>query len=62
MLTRTKLERTRNARVMHCLPVRRNVELSDEVLDSTNSIVTLQASNRVWAAQAVLTQLLRSNG
>jgi N-succinyl-L-ornithine transcarbamylase len=43
---------------MHCLPVRRNVELSDEVLDSFNSIVTQQASNRIWAAQAVLSEIL----
>ena len=43
---------------MHCLPVRRNVELSDEVLDSTASLVTQQASNRVWAAQAVLAEIL----
>ncbi|HMO32986.1 MAG TPA: acetylornithine carbamoyltransferase [Lacibacter sp.] len=62
MLTQEKLKHTRNAKVMHCLPVRRNVELSDEVLDSTNSIVTRQASNRVWAAQAVLSEILRSNG
>ncbi|MEK6780370.1 MAG: acetylornithine carbamoyltransferase [Bacteroidota bacterium] len=60
MLTRKKLQLTNNARIMHCLPVRRNVELSDEILDSTNSIVTLQASNRVWAAQAVLAELLKS--
>lgn len=58
MLTNRKLILTNNARVMHCLPVRRNVELSDEVLDSPNSIVTLQASNRVWAAQAVLSDIL----
>ncbi len=58
MLTNRKLAITNNARVMHCLPVRRNVELSDEVLDSPNSIVTHQASNRVWAAQAVLSELL----
>jgi len=58
MLTNDKLELTNRAKVMHCLPVRRNVELSDEVLDSSNSIVTLQASNRVWAAQAVLSELL----
>jgi N-succinyl-L-ornithine transcarbamylase len=58
MLTEKKLNTTNNARVMHCLPVRRNVELSDEVLDGANSIVTLQASNRVWAAQAVLSELL----
>lgn len=60
MLTNKKLELTNNGKVMHCLPVRRNVELSDEVLDGTNSIVTKQASNRVWAAQAVLSTLLTS--
>jgi N-succinyl-L-ornithine transcarbamylase len=58
MLTEQKLKTTNNAKVMHCLPVRRNVELSDEVLDSNNSIVTQQASNRVWAAQAVLSEIL----
>ena len=60
MLTEQKLKQTNNARIMHCLPVRRNVELSDEVLDSQHSIVTQQASNRVWAAQAVLSEILRS--
>ena len=60
MLTNKKLGLTRNAKVMHCLPVRRNVELSDEVLDGPNSIVTREASNRVWAAQAVLSEILRS--
>jgi N-succinyl-L-ornithine transcarbamylase len=60
MLTQEKLTRTRQAKVMHCLPVRRNVELSDEVLDSPNSIVTRQAGNRVWAAQAVLSDLLNA--
>ena len=58
MLTNKKLELTRDAKVMHCLPVRRNVELSDEVLDGPNSIVTREASNRVWAAQAVLSEIL----
>jgi N-succinyl-L-ornithine transcarbamylase len=58
MLTNEKLELTNNAKVMHCLPVRRNVELSDEILDGPNSIVTQQASNRVWAAQAVLSEIL----
>jgi N-succinyl-L-ornithine transcarbamylase len=58
MLTNKKLSLTNNARVMHCLPVRRNVELSDEILDSPNSIVTEQAANRVWAAQAVLSEIL----
>jgi N-succinyl-L-ornithine transcarbamylase len=60
MLTNKKLTVTNNAKIMHCLPVRRNVELSDEVLDSANSIVTQQASNRVWAAQAVLSEILKN--
>jgi len=60
MLTNGKLAATNNAKIMHCLPVRRNVELSDEVLDSSNSIVTQQAANRVWAAQAVLAQILNN--
>jgi N-succinyl-L-ornithine transcarbamylase len=59
MLSNKKLQITKSARVMHCLPVRRNVELSDEVLDGPNSIVTLQATNRVWAAQVVLSELLK---
>lgn len=59
MLTLDKLKQTNNAKVMHCLPVRRNVELSDEVLDSSHSIVTQEAGNRVWAAQAVISELLR---
>jgi N-succinyl-L-ornithine transcarbamylase len=58
MLTTKHLSTTNNAKVMHCLPVRRNVELSDEVLDSASSIVSLQAANRVWAAQAVLAEIL----
>lgn len=58
MLTDKKLKGTNNARIMHCLPVRRNVELSDEVLDGHNSVVTQQAGNRVWAAQAVLSEIL----
>jgi N-succinyl-L-ornithine transcarbamylase len=59
MLTHEKLKLTHDAKIMHCLPVRRNVELSDEVLDSPASIVTREAGNRVWAAQAVLAELLR---
>ena len=58
MLTNEKLKLTNNAKVMHCLPVRRNVELSDEVLDGPNSLVTEEAANRVWAAQAVLSEIL----
>jgi len=60
MMTNKKLELTNNAKVMHCLPVRRNVELSDEILDGPNSVVTLEASNRIWAAQAVLSEILKN--
>jgi N-succinyl-L-ornithine transcarbamylase len=60
MLTNEKLKFSNKAKVMHCLPVRRNVELSDEVLDGANSLVTQQASNRVWAAQAVLSEILNA--
>jgi N-succinyl-L-ornithine transcarbamylase len=60
MLTNEKLSLTNQAKVMHCLPVRRNVELSDEVLDGQHSIVTQQAGNRVWAAQSVLSEILKS--
>jgi N-succinyl-L-ornithine transcarbamylase len=62
MMTNAKLALTNQAKVMHCLPVRRNVELSDEILDGPNSLVTIQAGNRVWAAQAVLASILRNNG
>jgi N-succinyl-L-ornithine transcarbamylase len=61
MLTNKKLELTNDAKVMHCLPVRRNVELSDEILDGPNSIVTQEAANRIWAAQAVLAEILKTN-
>jgi N-succinyl-L-ornithine transcarbamylase len=60
MMTNKKLALTNNAKVMHCLPVRRNVELSDEILDGPNSLVTQEASNRVWAAQAVLAEILKT--
>ena len=60
MMTNNKLALTNDAKVMHCLPVRRNVELSDEILDGAKSLVTQQASNRVWAAQAVLSEILAS--
>lgn len=58
MLDQQKLAGTANAKIMHCLPVRRNVELSDELLDSAASLVTQQAANRVWAAQAVMAEIL----
>lgn len=61
MITNKKIERTNNGKVMHCLPVRRNLVIADEVLDGPSSIVIQQAGNRVWAAQAVLSEILRNN-
>jgi N-succinyl-L-ornithine transcarbamylase len=60
MLTNKKMAGTNNGKIMHCLPVRRNLELSDELLDGPNSLVTMQGGNRVWAAQAVLSEILKS--
>jgi N-succinyl-L-ornithine transcarbamylase len=61
MMTNEKIKLTNNAKVMHCLPVRRGIELADEILDGPNSLVIQEASNRVWAAQAVLKNILESN-
>jgi N-succinyl-L-ornithine transcarbamylase len=58
MLTNEKLKGTNSAKAMHCLPVRRNLELSDGILDGPSSIVVHEAGNRVWAAQAVLKAML----
>lgn len=60
MITGEKLKQTNQAKVMHCLPVRRNLVIADEVLDSPQSIVVEEAGNRVWAAQAVLSELLNT--
>jgi len=49
-----------DCRVMHCLPVRRNSAIADEVLDSTRSVVQREAYNRLPVQMAVLHQLLRS--
>jgi len=46
------------ARFLHCLPVRRNVVVTDAVLDSPRSAVVRQAHNRLWAQMAVLHRLL----
>ncbi|WP_366183715.1 N-acetylornithine carbamoyltransferase [Flavobacterium ovatum] len=58
-ITSEKMALTNNAKFMHCLPVRRNVIVSDEVLDSVNSIVIQQANNRTYAAQLVLQKILK---
>ena len=58
MLTENKMKLTNDAFFMHCLPIRRNVVVSDAVLDHSKSLVIEQANNRTYAAQAVLKTLL----
>ncbi|OJV85886.1 MAG: acetylornithine carbamoyltransferase [Bacteroidia bacterium 44-10] len=53
-----KMALTNNAYFMHCLPVRRNMIVSDEVIDSPQSIVIPEAANRVVSAQVVLKEIL----
>lgn len=60
MMDNEKLKFTNDAKVMHCLPVRRDLELSAAILDGPNSLVIKEASNRVWAAQVVLKRMLVS--
>ncbi|MFM8450379.1 MAG: N-acetylornithine carbamoyltransferase [Haliscomenobacter sp.] len=57
-VTIDKMNRTNDAWFMHCLPVRRNVVVSDAVLDSPKSLVIDQANNRTYAAMAVLKAML----
>ena len=49
---------TDNGKFMHCLPVRRNMKVADEVLDGPRSLVIEQAANREWSAQAALKEVL----
>ena len=60
MITDEKMKLTDNAKFMHCLPTRRNVEIADDVLDSNYSLVIKQAANREFAAQAVLKSILEN--
>ena len=58
IMDESKLRSANNPKVMHCLPVRRNVVISDEVLDGPNSVVHQQAKNREYTAQAVIAKIL----
>lgn len=55
-----KMQLTNNAHFMHCLPVRRNMIVTDEVIESPQSIVIPEAANRVVSAQVVLKRMLEA--
>lgn len=54
-----KMALTNNAFFMHCLPVRRNMIVTDEVIESPQSLVISEAANRVVSAQTILKEILR---
>jgi N-succinyl-L-ornithine transcarbamylase len=58
MMTEAKMGLTDNGKFMHCLPLRRNMKVADDVLDGPRSLVIEQAANREWSAQAVLREIL----
>lgn len=55
-----KMKLTNNAYFMHCLPVRRNMIVTDEIIDSPQSIVIQEATNRVVSAQVVLSEIIKN--
>ena len=59
-ITKEKMDLTNNGKFMHCLPVRRNVIVSDGVLDSDYSVVIQEAGNREFSAQIVLKKILEN--
>lgn len=59
-VTADKMALTNDARFMHCLPVRRNVIVTDDVIESPRSLVIPEAANREISAQVVLKRLLES--
>lgn len=61
-IDKKKMDLTNKAKFMHCLPIRRNVEATDAVIDSENSLVLEQANNRTFAAQTIIYNLLQNEG
>lgn len=55
----TKMQRSNDAIFMHCLPVRRNVIVTDAVIDSKNSLVIDEAENRLHVQKAIMAKLLK---
>ena len=60
IINENKMKLTNNAFFMHCLPIRRNVVVTDSVLDSNRSLVIQQANNRTYATQTILKELINN--
>jgi N-succinyl-L-ornithine transcarbamylase len=60
IINENKMKLTNNAFFMHCLPVRRNVVVTDSVLDSNKSLVIQQANNRIYATQTIIKELINN--
>ena len=58
IVTEAKMEKTNDAIFMHCLPVRRNVIVTDAVIDSKNSVVIDEAENRLHVQKAIMAKLI----
>ena len=59
-IDRKKMSLTNNAKFMHCLPVRRNVVVDDNVIDSENSLVISQVENRIYSALIIIKKLIEN--
>ncbi|MDQ3135841.1 MAG: N-acetylornithine carbamoyltransferase [Acidobacteriota bacterium] len=62
MIDEAKMRRTNDGIFMHCLPVRRNVIVTDAVIDSPASVVIDEAENRLHVQKAIMTKLIRDEG
>ncbi len=59
IVDQSKMARTKDAIFMHCLPVRRNVIVTDSVIDSSNSVVVDQAEHRLHIQKAIMADLIK---
>ena len=60
IVNKTKMNLTNNGKFMHCLPIRRNVVATDEVIDSSNSLILMQSQNRIYSVQYIIKKLLEN--
>lgn len=60
IIDESKMKLTNNAKFMHCLPIRRNVVATDEILDGNRNLTIEEANNRTYSAQIVLKKILEN--